>query len=775
MVDIQQSVSSVTKTYSWQEPVLTRTATPPGSPAVDARYLIIATASGAWVGKENDIAEWSGATWKFYTPEDDWVVIPEDEDIEYIYTGAAWVTAASVVGNVLDSDFNANTILAATLNNTPLPRTIAAQQLVGRITAGEIKGLTVAEARTLLSITNVTDDAQLKRAAADLGSFAAKTALVRPDILIIEDSEDSDNKKSVTLESLEESMIPFETLIGSIVEITMVTVTESVGVVSLNLEKDGGGDLTLLLADGFHDLDTTPAVSVALSLGTDTVPVLNYVYIPQSTKVLTKSTVGWPSEPFCPIATVLVQSAALVATDGVYKLHAWVDHSRVMTENGHISHINKWIRSRNANWVSGVSPSYSGSGTATVGVSTAVGVIFQLHDHAFPVFADPADLYVFNDSVTAYDKITNLAALTLDSAGASLSNKTFGLVLWGVQSQNSSDCKLYINLPSSSINGNKVDDARHDEDKFVNFSIPIDFRGTGFLIARIICFRSAGGNVTVDVDPSDDLRGQFPNTTAGGSSGFGRDPAAIHVDVAAEISAITEKTSVVDADLVVIEDSEDSNNKKKIQVDTLTDAWRTVSTSDYTATPDLTSRLLMSDTSKMIVRGQLEYTIGGTLYYGSVAAISANVHVDIIGAPLGGDVTLLRQAQGRLIQWDEIVAGTFGDGVDATLLVTDMKRARRWSGPDAACVGFAAWERTVDTGAESKVNMRIAGNAVSTNDTNKGVQLGAAETWIDNSAIAINTANYLATDGDALDIACEEGGGTGDARDLSFSAWFVRI
>jgi hypothetical protein len=44
---------------------------------------------------------------------------------------------------------------------------------------------------------------------------------------------------------------------------------------------------------------------------------------------------------------------------------------------------------------------------------------------------------------------------------------------------------------------------------------------------------------------------------------------AIHDNIAGEINAITEKATPVDADLVIIEDSEDSNNKKKVQLGNL--------------------------------------------------------------------------------------------------------------------------------------------------------------------------------------------------------------
>lgn len=53
-------------------------------------------------------------------------------------------------------------------------------------------------------------------------------------------------------------------------------------------------------------------------------------------------------------------------------------------------------------------------------------------------------------------------------------------------------------------------------------------------------------------------------TTMGGG-GAGSDTTAIHDNTASEISAITEKTAPVGADIVIIEDSANSNNKKKVQ------------------------------------------------------------------------------------------------------------------------------------------------------------------------------------------------------------------
>ena len=65
---------------------------------------------------------------------------------------AADVTDATNVdaaGAVMESDYNANTILAATSDDTPVTLTVGEQTIVGRITAGNIAALTATQIRTL--------------------------------------------------------------------------------------------------------------------------------------------------------------------------------------------------------------------------------------------------------------------------------------------------------------------------------------------------------------------------------------------------------------------------------------------------------------------------------------------------------------------------------------------------------------------------------------------------------------------------------------------------
>ena len=85
------SVSSVSS--EWLDSCINIQAAPPVSPNNGDRYLITATASGAWTGHEKDIAEWfsDGTYWGFTTPTTGTYTSVDDEtDGIYYYTGTAW-------------------------------------------------------------------------------------------------------------------------------------------------------------------------------------------------------------------------------------------------------------------------------------------------------------------------------------------------------------------------------------------------------------------------------------------------------------------------------------------------------------------------------------------------------------------------------------------------------------------------------------------------------------------------------------------------------------
>lgn len=71
--------------------VLDRIADPPGSPTNGQRYIIIATASGAWAGKETQIAQYVTNAWQYTVATEGMCAYVDDEDLLYIFNGTSWV------------------------------------------------------------------------------------------------------------------------------------------------------------------------------------------------------------------------------------------------------------------------------------------------------------------------------------------------------------------------------------------------------------------------------------------------------------------------------------------------------------------------------------------------------------------------------------------------------------------------------------------------------------------------------------------------------------
>jgi len=206
------------------------------------------------------------------------------------------------------------------------------------------------------------------------------------------------------------------------------------------------------------------------------------------------------------------------------------------------------------------------------------------------------------------------------------------------------------------------------------------------------------------------------------------------------------------------------------------DNWRVIDTADFTATPASTSTLTMSDTSAVYVGDGIKYTDGRGTYYAIVTAVSANTSITIAGAAFdtGSDVTALYVGNNKVIQTAFFISGTYADGT-GDLLAADMNTYEKWQGRKAYLVSFSAVHKTADTGAaQPKINVKVNGSAVSTNDSNNGVQLSTAGTWVDNSAIAINTSNYDINRGESIEINCTAAGTNSNASDLTVSLVFVQ-
>lgn len=82
-----------------------------------------------------------------------------------------WKQLAFTDDSVLKALFDANTILAANTDNTPAAVTISEQQVVGRLTGGNIKGLSTAEVTGL-----VTDASDAVKGKVELATVAETSA-----------------------------------------------------------------------------------------------------------------------------------------------------------------------------------------------------------------------------------------------------------------------------------------------------------------------------------------------------------------------------------------------------------------------------------------------------------------------------------------------------------------------------------------------------------------------------------------------------------------------
>ena len=110
-------------------------------------------------------------------------------DVINVAAGDIVATDVQTAVNELDTEkvakatYDANTILAANIDNTPAAVTIAEQTLVGRITAGNIDDLSVAQVQTLINVedgADVTDDINVEAAGAimDVDFTAADEVMV---------------------------------------------------------------------------------------------------------------------------------------------------------------------------------------------------------------------------------------------------------------------------------------------------------------------------------------------------------------------------------------------------------------------------------------------------------------------------------------------------------------------------------------------------------------------------------------------------------------------
>jgi hypothetical protein len=86
--------------------VINRTLTaPPGSPVDGDRHIIASGATGAWAGRDLNVAAWQNGAWTFLVPRNGWTLWVEADSALYTWTGSAWATTFNL-GNISDAVFS---------------------------------------------------------------------------------------------------------------------------------------------------------------------------------------------------------------------------------------------------------------------------------------------------------------------------------------------------------------------------------------------------------------------------------------------------------------------------------------------------------------------------------------------------------------------------------------------------------------------------------------------------------------------------------------------
>ena len=300
-------------------------------------------------------------------------------------------------------------------------------------------------------------------------------------------------------------------------------VTSNGTTITFTLDRTGGSSAAVQLHGG--NFTTSFPDSVTLTpAGSDTNPQENWIYIVESAGVLTltANTSGFPEEETAHVARVIVQTAATVQTDGPLKLHAYTDHIHEPDARGgigHINAINERIRAQFAEWDSGTvltTTTTTGPTPDDITIQVAAGVIYQLHTHTVPAMDTSASdvLHVFNDFTSPYTTIQSLSEITDYNDGSTIGvTDRFNVVIWGAVAENDADTRLFINLPGDGYNNDS--NASNDVLNTALYTIPRDYAGVGWLLARLTVKRSAGGNTWTIINNLD-IRGVSPSTFPGG-------------------------------------------------------------------------------------------------------------------------------------------------------------------------------------------------------------------------------------------------------------------
>jgi hypothetical protein len=317
---------------------------------------------------------------------------------------------------------------------------------------------------------------------------------------------------------------------GMSVERQSVYLVEDGGSLYAQAEKIGGGDITYRFNGADYVLNCTSgsgtngqARSSALTLGTDTVPVRNYVYVVPSTypdAVLTNSTTHPNGSEFAWFCAVSLQSLVTSTNNGALFLQRFTD--AVQHEGrGCISRERERIRQEGATWYGGMDTSVTidtGTTPDTVDVAISSGITYQMHRQTTPAFDTSAGskMYVINHPTTPYLEIDSLDDVLVDANGNSLTDTRYAMrLIVCAASGEDGVSRIFVNLPNGSYltDNNAIDDVNNFDVR----TVPEIIEGGAVNAARIVLRHRSVGGGTITLLANQDTRSERVNSGGGGA------------------------------------------------------------------------------------------------------------------------------------------------------------------------------------------------------------------------------------------------------------------
>ena len=183
-----------------------------------------------------------------------------------------------------------------------------------------------------------------------------------------------------------------------------MTFRQDASVIYADVEKDGGGDLTIQIDGTSRNLDCTTLgkATVALVPGSATILQENWVYVDLVSNVATlKSSATKPSGDMCMIGKTNLLDLARFTADGNSPItKQQFNNASSINGQGIITRTADRVRKDGAKYISGIDQSLSITSEPlvvdVVDLSTTAGVVYQFNEASFDELLSPNKYIVIN-------------------------------------------------------------------------------------------------------------------------------------------------------------------------------------------------------------------------------------------------------------------------------------------------------------------------------------------------------------------------------------------